>query len=120
MNFYVGVSSGNIQIGVVSLAPSGSGGTINATRIIDSGIVACPAALEVRYDLGATVLPPGDYALFFWADNTTVTVPHGLATGATGSRAAFGNNPGAGGVQASPILSQTGRWLSGFTLEAVI
>jgi hypothetical protein len=62
------VQSGNVQVGVVAL--SGTDHT-SYTRAMNSGVIACPAAGDIRTDLGATYLPAGDYAMFLWADNVT-------------------------------------------------
>jgi len=66
----VGVSSGNVQVGIVKL--SGTGLT-TFTKVADSGVIACPASGAVRTDLGVQTLTAGDYALFIWSDNTTMT-----------------------------------------------
>jgi hypothetical protein len=80
LRFHIGTASGNIQIGVVRLDPANH---LNYTRVMSSGIIACPAAATISYDLGATALT-GDHALFFWADNATVTTVWG-AFGAANS-----------------------------------
>lgn len=68
LNWVCGTSSGNIQVGVVAL--SGANRT-SYTRVMDSGVIACPTAGDIRTDLGVTTLPAGDYAVFLWADNVT-------------------------------------------------
>lgn len=68
VNWVVSTQSGNVQVGVVSL--SGSDRTA-FTRLMDSGVIACPAAGDQHTDLGATLLPAGDYAAYLWADNVT-------------------------------------------------
>lgn len=115
--FNIGTASGNIQCGVSSLARSGT--VINSTRVMSSGVIACPTAGDARVDLTATTLAPGDYALFLWADNTAVTVMHGLATGLASSRLLFAQNVGAGGVGAGVLtLAPSTRWVSGMSLES--
>lgn len=69
LNWRVDVASGNVQVGVVRL---GGAGMADFTRVAHSGVIACPAAADIRTDLGATVLTPGEYALFQWADNVTM------------------------------------------------
>lgn len=69
LNWKADVASGNVQVGVVRLSGVGHA---DFTKVMDSGVIACPAAADLRTDLGATLLLPGDYALFVWADNTTV------------------------------------------------
>jgi hypothetical protein len=83
INWVVGVQSGNVQVGLVSLS-----GTDRATytREMNSGVIACPAAGNIRTDLGATPLAGGDYALFMWADNATFQTRYGTASAWTGLR----------------------------------
>lgn len=68
--FYVGTQSGNCQFSVIRLT-----GTDRLTyeRVMDSGLVACPAAGSVRIDLGSTELTAGEYGLCLFFDNTTAT-----------------------------------------------
>lgn len=114
--FRIGVQSGNIQTGVVSLARTGT--TVNATRVMDSGIIASPAAGGARIDLGATTLAPGDYALFLWADNTTFAVHQGIDNAVINSRFQFSASP-AGGVPATVLtIGVSNRWIAGLTLES--
>lgn len=68
--FRTGTQVGNIQVGVVRL--SGAGLT-DYERVMSSGVIAAPAAGDHRLDLGATLLQSGDYALFVWADNTSIS-----------------------------------------------
>jgi len=77
LNWICSVQSGNVQVGVVSL--SGANRT-SFTRVMDSGVIACPAAANIRTDLGLTTLPAGDYAMFMWADNTTFQTPKSTAS----------------------------------------
>lgn len=90
-NFAIGVSGGNIQVCVLRIV-----GT-TYTRVMGGAAIACPTAGNVSLDLGATVLPPGEYAFVFWCDNTTVTVSHvadsrypGAKHTTSGNVAAFG------------------------------
>lgn len=78
LNWVVGTQSGNVQVGVVSLS-----GTDRATyaRVMNSGVIACPAAGNIRTDLGLTLLPAGDYAMFLWADNVTFQTRTATASG---------------------------------------
>lgn len=68
LNWKVEVASGNVQVGIVRLSGTDMK---DFTRVAHSGVIACPAAAVIRTDLGVTVLTPGDYAAFIWADNTT-------------------------------------------------
>jgi len=76
-NWVVGTQSGNVQVGVVAL--SGANRT-SFTRVMSSGVIACPTAADIRTDLGLTTLPAGDYAMFIWADNTTVQTRYSTAS----------------------------------------
>lgn len=113
-NWVVGVSSGNVQVGVVAL--SGANRT-SFTRIVHSGVIACPTAGDVRTDLGLTYLPGGDYALFIWADNTTVTTRTGTNSGNTAMRMCAVQNSYTTGVPASGSFSWGQAYVSA-TLEA--
>ena len=117
VNLYVGVASGNIQVGVCRVKDADNS-TVYATRVASSGVVACPATGAQRVDLGFVTLPPGEYLLFLWCDNVTATFMHGLATGITASRLCF-NSTLVGGVPAGvTTVGTTTRWVSGLTLEA--
>lgn len=106
----ISVQSGNIQVGVVKLSGANH---LQSTRVMNSGIVACPAAGNQRIDLGATTLYPGDYGLFFWADNATVQIPYGVnASPVATLRASCEYNAGAGGVGANPDWTGSG-WTVG-------
>lgn len=98
----VGVQSGNIQYGVLALSGTD---LLTFTRVMDSGIIACPAPGNLRGDLGATTLGPGEYALFLWADNTTVTMPRNAPGDAGFARAASAITAIPGGVPASGTLA---------------
>lgn len=78
LNWVCGTQSGNVQLGVVSL--SGTDRT-TYTRVMNSGVIACPAAGNIRTDLGLTLLQSGDYAMFLWADNTTFQTRTSTASG---------------------------------------
>jgi hypothetical protein len=115
VDFPVGTSSGNVQGGVVALSGANA---LDFTRVMNSGVVACPATGLARLDCGVTTLPPGDYAVFMWCDNTTATFPHVNASGIAGVRWCT-NFPFASGVTASGNLVAWGqRVLIGLTLEA--
>jgi len=83
LNWTCDVQSGNVQAGVVSL--SGTDRTTYA-RVMSSGVIACPAAGSIRTDLGLTLLAPGDYAMFLWADNVTFQTRYGTASALTAMR----------------------------------
>jgi len=62
------VSSGNVHVGIVRLSGTDHG---TFTRLAHTGVIACPAAGDIRTDLGVATYVAGDYAAFLWADNTT-------------------------------------------------
>lgn len=104
LNWTVGAASGNVQLGIAQFSGTGH---LNFTRIAHTGIIACPAAGDIRTDLGATVLTPGDYAAFIWADNTTVTIRWTSAASYTVTRGASHYSGQAGGVGTSGSI---GGW----------
>lgn len=110
----IGTASGNIQVGVLKL----SGTDMRSwTKVMDSGIIACPAAGYTKISCGATTLDAGDYALFFWTDNVTVSVPHVNNANMAGTPWAANDAPGAGGVVASGTIAGWGqRSMSGMVL----
>lgn len=110
----IGIASGNIQYGVVRLSGTGH---VDYSIVMNSGIVACPAAGDKRLDLGRTVLPAGDYALFFWADNVTITIPQSTNANYAARRAGGEVTGLAGGVPATGTLTFTNRNFDGY-LEA--
>lgn len=119
VNFYVGVQSGNIQVGVSLLRPGSAPSNMDSTRVAHSGVIACPSPGVARIDLGFFTLTPGDYALFLWCDNTTAQFMHGLATGLTATRLQFASTGLSGGVVSGlTTIPTTTRWVSGLTLEA--
>lgn len=81
INWTCAVQSGNIQAGVVAL--SGTGRTTYSVPIVSTGIIACPAAGDIRSDLDAFALPAGDYALFLWVSDGTVSVSRSTASPAS-------------------------------------
>ena len=120
VNFYVGTSSGNIQVGVVSFALN-SDTVLSYTRVMSSGVIACPtAATPARVDCGATWLPAGDYGLFLWCDNTTATFLHGAPATHNGARASFSTGSLGSGVGTSGTTALSGRWVHGLTLESPV
>lgn len=79
VNFEIGVSSGNIEVGVVKFFGNDITSSTNrliADTIATSGVIACPTAGNARVDLGKFYLGPGEYALYLWCDNTTATFYH--------------------------------------------
>jgi hypothetical protein len=75
-----GTASGNIETCVYSVTRTAAT-TFNATKLGGSGVVACPApsssAIFVPFTADLT-LPPGQYGLALWCDNTTATFAHTL------------------------------------------
>lgn len=118
INMWVGTSSGNIQVGVASLAFANAT-TMTFTRVATSGTIAAPTGSTAAHiDLGsATTLTPGQYGVFLWVDNTTLTTTHGVTAGLQASRLCF-NATLAGGVPASGTITASGRYVTGLTLEA--
>lgn len=116
INWSVGVSSGNVQLGVVQF--SGTGHT-TYTRVMNTGIIACPTAGDIHTDLGATTLPGGDYAAFLWIDNVTATA-RWTSTAAIGfTRLGIAVSSLGTGVPASGTISWTGgTQVPSLTLEA--
>lgn len=100
--FYVGVSSGNVQFSVCALSGASAA---TFTRVMTSGVIACPTTGAVRLDLGATLLPAGEYALALWADNTTFTTHRANNTVGNTFRQTGRVNAGAGGLPASGAFS---------------
>jgi hypothetical protein len=101
LNWIVGTASGNVQVGVVAL--SGTNRT-SYTSVVTSGVIACPAAGDIRTDLGAVTLPAGDYAGFIWSDNATFQTRYGTASGLKAMRFAGIASSLASGVPASGTL----------------
>lgn len=119
ININIGAASGNVQMGIVSLASSGSADTMLFARVAHTGVIACPTPTGgvVRQDLGSAVtLGAGDYALFFWADNTSVTVAHGASSASRASRMSF-TYTNAAGVPASGTCDASSRIIPGLTAE---
>jgi hypothetical protein len=115
INWYCTTQSGNVQLSIVKLNDA----SLNYTRVMNSGIIACPAAGAVVTDLGSTVLQPGDYALCFWADNIVVSLGHANpGVGNAGKMSVtFGSLVGA--IPASGTASYTNRILLNFSLSAI-
>jgi hypothetical protein len=113
LNWRCDVQSGNVQVGVVRLS-----GVDHAdfTRVMNSGVIACPAAGNIRTDLGATYLTPGDYAMFLWADNVTFQARYASNSGLTVLRANATLSSLATGVQATGTFAY-GTELVAMTLE---
>lgn len=63
-NVRVEVASGNYQCAVVRMDG------LNYTRVMASGVIATVVGGQ-SVDMGATHLPPGEYALVVWCDNAT-------------------------------------------------
>jgi hypothetical protein len=104
LNWTCAVQSGNVQLGVVAL--SGANAT-TYTRVMDSGVIACPAAGDIRTDLGATRLAAGDYALYLQADNVTFQARYASSTAFSAMRIA--------GLVAGTIgTTGTLTWSTGF------
>lgn len=122
---YIGVSSGNIQatVGSVTRADATST-TATYTRIATSGVIACPTGTSVAsVDVGAeTYLPPGEYGLTWWCDNTTATFNHSLITGYTGMKLLWAaTGLVTNGVTASATaFAVSTRYMNGLTLESAV
>jgi hypothetical protein len=107
-NWSVGVQSGNVQVGVVALSGANQ---LSYTRVMNSGVIACPAAATIRTDLGATLLPAGDYAMFMHADNVTFQTRTGSSSSLPIMRLGAAVPSLVGGVPSSGSL---GSWGSAF------
>ena len=102
INWEVGTSSGNVQLGVVRL--SGAGRT-SYSRVMNTGVIACPGSGAQRTDLGATTLAAGDYAAFLWADNTTMTTRYVTNAATAGLKLCGLENSLTSGVGASGTIT---------------
>jgi hypothetical protein len=108
----IAVASGNIQVAVVKF-----NSTTAWVRRMDSGIIACPTAGNAVIDLGAETLEPGEYGLCFWADNTTLQVHRGSASGVNQGTRAVGDSTAAGGVPTqAQAMAYTDFYLAGIAL----
>lgn len=118
LNFRVDVQSGNIQAGIVRLD---SVNPLNFVRVAHTGVIACPAVGAYRADIGGAgglALPPGDYAHFLWADNTTFQTRWATNSAYTSTRAMLGLSGLASGVQASGTAFYDSNLLCATALEA--
>lgn len=111
VRYKVGIQSGNIQLAIARIAET-RGAAYNAnftyTRVMNSGIIACPAAGSIIQDLGATLLPAGDYFVWQWLSDTTATVIHG--GGQNENRCQGGSAQLVGGLAASGSISWGDRY----------
>jgi hypothetical protein len=114
INWSCGVQSGNVQVGIVSIAPTAF---TAYTRIAHSGVIACPAAGDIRTDLGSTLYPAGTYAAFLWADNITFQARHSSNSGLTVLRACGIESSLAAGVTATGTITWSSSSLA-ITVEA--
>lgn len=57
-------TGGHMQCGVVKYTKG-----LNWVKVMDSGDMVTPAAGDLRIDLGATELEPGQYAMYLWFNN---------------------------------------------------
>lgn len=76
----IGVSSGNYQACVAAITETGGaslGSAFTFSRVMNSGVVACPSSGDFVIDLGSTVLSAGEYILWQWLSDTTATIPNG-------------------------------------------
>ena len=112
VDWIVTAASGNVQLGVVSLV--GADRT-SYNRLVHTGVIACPAAGNIRTDLGLTMLPAGDLAMFMWADNTTFQTRYSSASGHLALRHMASHSGLASGVAATGIFT----WDSGFVNMAL-
>ena len=116
LNMRLDTSSGNYQVGIVRLTGAG---LTSYTRVMDSGVITAPTAGDLHVDLGSTLLPAGDYALFLWFDNTTAQTRVATNSGVPSMRQTAEVSSLTGGVPASGSLTWgSDRFLSGVNLEA--
>lgn len=107
-------AGGNVQVAVVKM------NGLNYTRVMVSAITAVGAAGAFSLDMGSTFLPPGEYALVFWADNTTLTLAQAQGELIRSTRLcgeATGLTTGIPAAGAIPSWSTT-RAVAGLTLTA--
>jgi hypothetical protein len=113
-NHEIITASGNYQYGVVRL----SGADFSDwTKVVASAVTAAVAGV-LRGDLGAFTLTPGDYALFMWADNTTISTRR--ATSVQSARVAGSSSATLypGGVPDSGTFTWgTTNFMAGLSLE---
>lgn len=102
INWRCDVQSGNVQLGIVSLAATAF---TAYTRIVHTGVIACPTAGDIRTDLGTTLLAPGTYAAFLWADNTTFQARNSSNSGIGAVRACGIESSLATGVTATGTVT---------------
>ena len=84
---YIDVASGNIEVGV---ARAEGANHLYLRPLKTTGVIACPTAGLKRIDLGKFTLTPGDYWMYFWADNTVVEIPLNFGTHIVANRGLSG------------------------------
>jgi hypothetical protein len=110
VNWVVGTSSGNVQLGIVRLTSSGA--TATYERVAHTGVIACPSTGDIHTDLGAsTVLAAGDYAAFLWADNVTLTARTSTTSGLTPLRFAGTESSLASGVGTTGTITWSTQYV---------
>lgn len=114
INWRVDTQGGNVQVGVSALSGPNYA---TQTRLMDSGIIACPAAGDIHTDLGATLLLPGAYCAFLWADNITFQTRYGTSSGLPALRVAGNTTPGATGIPTSGAFAWGNQYVN-MTVEA--
>lgn len=109
VNWRVDTASGNVQVGIVRLSGTGMA---DFTKVVDSGVISCPAAGDLRTDIGATLLQPGEHALFVWVDNTTMQGRWSSSVGATALRSCGLLAGASGGVPSTGTLTWSNTYVT--------
>lgn len=109
-SFRCSVAGGNVQSAVVRMD-----GTY-FTRVMSSAVTPSVAG-HMALDMGSTFLPPGEYALVLWADNTTFQTTQ-ITSEMLRSTRLCGELVSSGGIPASGMLTSwsTPRAVAGITL----
>lgn len=115
VNFSIGTQgSGKYAICLYGLTGAG---LLNATNVVNSGVVNIPVAGAVRYDLGATTLVPGNYMVGIWASNTVFAVNSGSVNGVAAGKLTVEIPAASAPPSSFTISSWSNRYLSALTLE---
>lgn len=120
-----GTASGNVELAVYAISRSTTPDGFDGVKVGTTGVIPCPTPAppgHITVPLTAPLtLPPGQYALLLWCDNTTATFVHGLSNTLRASGTAVSMSaPTAGGMP--PFFSNgsySGRAFVGSLEEAI-
>jgi len=76
-----GTASGNIEVAIYSVSRTAAA-TFDLAKVTTTGVIACPTPTSSVIEVSFTTqvaLPPGDYVVALWCDNTTATFCHVLS-----------------------------------------